>query len=601
MRTPEPGATPLRRTRTPTVALLWLAFASVWAEAGPERAYLQGHAWELDIVSGVEDQDRERRRNRPVEALVVEATRRARRTASVANVYLQARAYGLRFAQAREQAKASQGAEERERLERGAEQDLANALSAYREVLTLDSRCYFAHHDMAVLESTRRKRERRRAFDHLVQALRINERYLDARRKLILLYLEGKQTDNAVSQLEALLRQDPEDHVARLQATVGLAELGRFLDAERHLAILISRQPNHPGYLDMQGQIAIGLGRPHDALETFRRLARINPNVPQPFVGMMRAAEAMRELAPTDPVPFDDMLFALRGLLRIERDEEKRARLEKDIQMVETARLGPTPGSDPKSMPQAQQVLLALKHAPDEQDRARAIYWFLTRDEPIDAEVLREIAKRLPASVEPSSGVRTFAVRALGHAGGTAVAPLVLLALEDEVAEVRGAAVDTLAGIGMRDPKARRPLAIALLARQESDGAVAAAIRHTVLRWEGRVLELPAEEGDEAHRAAFAAYLASDDGVDLLASGLEQYDVLGDRYPTKALAAFLDVASGTLARSAYEALGRQIGRAGGDGVKSWLASRPMLETAAFRAEAWPATRRVLSAWAATHP
>ena len=571
------------------------------ALAAPERSYLLGLPWEREVVDGVEEQDRDRRRNKQLDALVREWSRRARRAETVPNLYLLARAYGLRFSEARDQAEAATTADEKERLARTAQGDLESALSAYADVLRVEPRCYFAHHDIAVLELRREVRRRRSAFDHLVQALRINEGYVDARRKLVRLYLEGNQQQEAVKQLEVLVRQVPDDGVARVQLIGGLVQVGRHAEAESYVQAGLAAQPDHPAYLDLLAQIQLATGRFEEGLATYRSLARANPSMGQPFLGILRALEARREQMPSEPPRFDDYLFALRGLLRLETDPERRAHLEGDIRTMETQRLKPTlpEGAEPT----LDQVLQILDSAPDEADRARAVYWVLTRDAPPDDATMRRIARHVGPTTEPAAGVRAVAVRALAEVGGTSTVPIVRLALADEDARVRQAALDGLVVIGLRDRAPRRALvAVVHLLHDDRNADVAASARLGVLQLSEHRLGLADDADEKAHRAAYDAWLASAEGEEVLARALDGYDVLKDRFADDILGRYLMHASGIVAKAAYDAIGRFVASLPpGDARVRWWDQRPPLDHADFRAEALAATRQRLETWRSQRP
>ncbi|MGE0191352.1 MAG: tetratricopeptide repeat protein [Planctomycetota bacterium] len=571
------------------------------APAESERSYLLGLPWERDVVAGVEEQDRDRRRNKQLDALVREWGLRARRAETVPNLYLLARAYGLRFSDVRDQAEAATTESERERLARIAVGDLGSALSAYADVLRVEPRCYFAHHDIAVLELRRVDRRRRSAFDHLVQALRINEGYVDARRKLVRLYLEGNQQQEAVKQLEVLVRQVPDDGVARVQLIGGLVQVGRHAEAESYLQTGLAAQPDHPAYLDLLAQIQIATGRFDEGVATYRALARANPSMGQPFVGILRALEARREKQPAEPPRFDDYLFALRGLLRLETDPERRAHLEADIRTMEAQRLKPAVAEGAE--PTLEQVLQILDSAPDENDRARAIYWVLTRDVPPDDATMRRIARHVGPTTEPAPGVRAVAVRALAEVGGTSTVPIVRLALSDDDARVRQAALDGLVVIGLRDRAPRRALvAVVHLLHDDPDADVAASARLGVLQLAEHRLGLADDADEKAHRAAYRAWLASPEGEEVLARALDGYDVLKDRFADDILGRYLMHESGIVAKAAYDAIGRFVATLPpGDARIRWCQQRPQLDHADFRPEALGATRQRLEAWRSQRP
>ncbi len=566
-----------------------------------DRAVLLGFPWEADIVAGVAEQDRERRRNKSLDAIVREADRRSRRAGTVPNLYLLARAYGLRFSNEREQAEQASNPDERARLERAAEENLASALSVYADVVRLEPRCYFAFHDMAVLELRRANRRRRVAFEHLVQALRINDGYTDARRKLIRLYIEGGQHAEALPQLDALLRQEPDDTVARVEYIVCLVRMQRHAEAETQVRTLLARQPDNSLFLDLLAQIQVATGRYEEGIQTYRAVARANPSMVQPFVGVLRALEAMREKAPESAPRFDDYLFALRGLLRLETDPEQRSRLEADIRKLEADRLRPVVAEGRE--PTLEDVLAILDKAPGEEDRARAIHWVLLRKTAPEPDTMRRIARHIGPAVEPAPGIRAFAARALAEVGGTGAAPLVRLALLDADATVRQAALDALVVVGMRDRSASRALvAVMLPLVGDPDVGVSSAARSGVLQLLQHRLGLDAEADEKAHRAAFAAWIATPEAEELLARGLDEFGVLRDRFADGILATYLDHDTGIVAKAAYDAIGRFAGTLPADDPRAaWWASRPELDHEAFRQDEWPKQRATVAAWRNRRP
>ena len=589
-------------TRWANAAALLVLLVPLPAETAPTRRYLMGLPWEDAIIQGIETQNRAQRRRKPVDALVSQHTRRARRSQTVENLYLLARAYGLRFSEAREQAAKTHSAAERARLEAQAERDLASAQSTYRDALRLDARCYFAYHDLGVLELRRKRRSKRAAYDQFIRALQINGRYVDAIRKLILLYLEGDQHQYAVEQLRRLLRLEPKDDIARTQLVVGLSKIALYDEALRELEVLLTLHPRKPAYLDLKAQLFVKQQRFDEALLLYRDLARANPNVPTAFVGMLRSLKALSELDPEATPRFEEYLFAFRGLLRLERDPNTRARLEKDIAMMEAAQHRPPPSTRDPSQPfTTDEVLSILSTATSEEDRLRAIAYFFSREEPITPRVVKAVAVHLSPTREPAAVVRAAAVRALEFAGGTATVGMIRLALTDADVRVRTAVVDALAAIATRDASVRPPLLIVLgAATEDPDAGVAAAARQAILRLSETRLDVKSDAASAAHEVAFKAWWRGDTGQDLIATGLERYGDVPDRFPEDILLAYLDHPSILVGRAAYKALGR-VQAPPGSTRANWLAARPRFADDAWTQGSWDTTRSTLRSWTRGRP
>ena len=539
----------------------------------------------------------------PWTPLVLSASRRARRSQSVSNLYLLGRAYALRFSDLRAQAKAAGEAGEVSRLEQSSQHDLANARSAYRDVLAKASRCYFAHHDLGVLELGTKRPDARSAFAHFVSALRINPSYTDARRKLILMYLQRNQHEQAAPQLAALLKQQPEDDVARMQYISSLSQLGRYPEAEAEVRSLLAKKPDRAAYRDLLAQVRLKQGHIDEALGLYRDLARANPSSAAPYVGMLRCIEALRASSPQVRPPVDYMLYALRGLHRLERDPAARKKLSEDIARVEAARHQPE--VDPKQPITEDQVLRVLQTGPEEKDRARAIYWFVSRDKPVSPTAVRAIAGRIGPHRESAPGVRALAVRALGHVGGSAMLRLMRLALDDGDAAVRVATVDAMLAVGERDPRVRKAIVAILMAHGiDPDHAVDAARRVACLQLLGAHLDLPEEADDSMHRKAFHAWIHGAEAEDAIATGLEAYGRLNDRFPEHVALPFLRSKSAVLVKVAYELMAQEQRKANatqGQARSAWLALLPALGPDAWTPDALQATRQRLEAWRARAP
>jgi hypothetical protein len=216
---------------------------------------------------------------------------------------------------------------------------------------------------------------------------------------------------------------------------------------------------------------------------------------------------------------------------------------------------------------------------------------------------MRRIARRLDPAVEPAAGVRTLAVRALAEVGGTGSLPLVRLALVDADARVRGAALDALVVVALRDRAIRRALVPLLhLHVRDADAEVRASARLGVLQAAGHTLELPPEADEAAHATAYDAWIASPAGEMALARGLDEFDTLRDRFADDVFVRYFDAPAGIVVKAAYDALCRFAASPGVAGTRAdWLARRPRLEHEAFRPEALEGTRKALLAWRGSRP
>ena len=71
--------------------------------------------------------------------------------------------------------------------------DDGSARATYREVLGLAPRCYFALHDLALLDLRRQPPDVVSAERNLLQAVQVNPRYVTGHRKLAVLYEYGRR------------------------------------------------------------------------------------------------------------------------------------------------------------------------------------------------------------------------------------------------------------------------------------------------------------------------------------------------------------------------------------------------------------------------
>jgi tetratricopeptide (TPR) repeat protein len=565
--------------------------------ADAAESYFLGEPWEAGILRGVAAQRSDMRRDVAPDTLVGRAERAARRDGSVVNLYCLARAYGVRAEWNRAQAKAVRdgGAE---RL-RAAEADHASALATYRDLLQRAPRCYFAYHDMGVLELQRKAGDVRQAFQHFGTAYRLNSRFTPTQRQLITLYVQRKQTDVALALLQRLVELEPDDDEARRKLALALAETKQYEAAYAQVEHLVRRDARNPAYLLLRAHLDAETGKLERALSTYKRLVRINRSVPVPFLGMLTVLGRMHEQGVGEH--WEDLLFALRGLKRLTQDPERLADLDARIRRAEHAMAAP-PGGGDDATPDTGQLLHALD-APDERRRIQALLMLITREEAPTPAVLRAIAGHLDARREPSPGVRAGAVRAIGRLSGSRLAPLLRHALRDADPRVRAEAADTLVGIGRRDPPTAKPLLAMLGAHlDDADPEVETAVRQGVLRLAGATLGHVAEESDEAaHRRAFRTWWEGPEGESAQIDALDRYHRIGDKSPDQVIVPYLSSRSFFVWKAAYEALGRAATTAATPAWRRWYESRLRFADEQLVRARWPTLREAVARWVAARP
>ncbi len=591
----------------PTVLVL-LCMPPAHAKEG-NRPYLMGLPWESAVVRGIDRQDRDRRRLQGAgfDSMVRKYATAARRDPSLANLYLLGRGNALRYVWRRNRIKNEKNVLERTNHERRAPRDYSDAVAAYRDVMKKEPRCYFAYHDLGMLELARAKPNRRRAFDYLVQALHINDRYIDARRKLILMYLEGKQFPEAIPLLVRLIQQEPADRIARVQLINAYAKVGRYDVARSHLSPLLQTEPNNPVFRDLSAQLDSKVGRADQAIATYRGLAKENPTSPAPFLGILRIIESKRTAK--QQFKLEDYHFALSGIMRIERDPARRAALQRDLEKLERAMAAPKTPRDPNKPPSESEIIAVLDRGTLEQ-RRQALLYVLTREENPSPAIMKAVMRRIAARTESDPASRVIAVRTLGRRGGSALIPLIRLALRDANEHVRSQAADTLTRIAERDGRVSRSVMI-ILGRHALAPEIEfpAAVRLHILRLAEAHLDVDSKSSDREHREAFRTWWRTPRVEDLIIQGLDGYDRLGDRFAEQILGPFVRSPSFLVFKTAWRALEahRTVmmadggAKAGGATRLAWFRAMPRYVESSCVPANHNTGRTALEAWLARAP
>jgi HEAT repeat protein len=317
------------------------------------------------------------------------------------------------------------------------------------------------------------------------------------------------------------------------------------------------------------------------------------------FLGILEVVQAQTDgkLRPDSR----DVLFALRGLLRIERDEANRARLVEDIRRIEHELAAPA-GEGNGSPATLEQLLHALK-SPDAGQRAHALLRLMLRKEDPTPATVRAIAGHVAPSAEPEPAVRAGAVRALGRMSGSVLAPLLRASIEDPDERVQVEAVDTLTAVARRDA-AIVGAVVAVLGRYAEGGATerATAARQAVLSLTGTTLDGVGDESDPAAwRAAFLAWWRGPRGIDERVRALAGYQRLGDATPYQILAHYVEAEDFFVFREAVRALRAAAAQPADERQRAWYGRMPDAAEAALTQERWQASRAAFRAWLADAP
>ena len=335
------------------------------------------------------------------------------------------------------------------------------------------------------------------------------------------------------------------------------------------------------------------------AMATYRRLAKINPNVPIAYNGILAClanAEA-RKL----PSANDDYLFALKGLLRLERDPKRRKKIEEDIRRLEHMMSQPKGGT--QTGPPTTDQLLHMLESPDVEQRKQALLWLAIRPEKPTAEVLRAMLDHISPQSEPSPAARAVAVGALGRMGGSGLVPVIRLTLGDPDVRVRVHGADTLAAIATRDVDMRQAVTLILglyVADKETEAAAAA--RLAILSLNDVSLQSVGENSTDAeHRRAFRIWWQGAEAEELRIEALQAYGRVADRRPDQILVPYLNAPEFFVFKTAYEALGTAASGATAPEWKRWYSARPQFDAAQMKKEDWRTLKAAVDAWVSKRP
>ena len=589
------------------------------ADAKPLGTLQPPRAWEAPIQKGIETQDGEKGRMRPsalVNKYKREAARRSNDTAvEVRRLYLLARAHGLAFKKYAEQAAAARVASDRAQNQKDARKASAEAMATYQRVVKLDKDCYFAFHDMGIIELQQENPNKRVAAGYLLQARRIHPRYPDPLRPLTLVYSEAGQWSEVVSLLTSLLRLEPEDLVARSNLAQAYAKLKRHPDAQREVRELRRRDPGNPGWRVLEAQLMFEAGQVDAAQQAFRKLADEMPTQPSPLQGYLRCLEWKRERG--DPVDPRDILFGLDGLYRLTPGKAQRAQILAQInsikkQMAERAK----PQSGSGKPPTLEEVAKLLEHPKAEVRRKVMEYIFGVGERPPPV-LLKAVMGRLDHKVESDESVRAMAVDVAGRYMGFGwLSVLRLIPEQDPSRAVRLAAFDAL--VRMSEPRETGRFAgILILARSlgDRDAKVAGVARVGITQLSKARLRT-AEDASEATRAsAFRTWWAGPEGIAVKIEALTSYHRVKDAYVEEILLPWLDDKDFFVRRAAWEAFGNvgtyletpegsawyERHRPGAQAFMAWLKRRPAPPTGNMTPENETALADAMRRWRETRP
>jgi tetratricopeptide (TPR) repeat protein len=601
----------------PALALLCLSGAP--AGAKPLGTLQPPRAWEGPILKGIEVQDGERKSMREsalVNKYKREAARRSNDTAvEVRRLYLLARAQGLAFASYSQKAAAARVASDRDQLEKDARKAHGEAMATYQRVVRLAPDCYYAYHDMGVIELQQEKANKRVAAGYLLQARRIHPRYPDPLRPLTLVYSEAGQWSEVVRLLTQLLGLEPEDLVARSNLAQAYAKLNRHQDAQREARDLRRRDPSNPGWRVLEAQLMFEAGQVDEAQKSFRALADEMPTQPAPLQGYLRCIEWKRKRG--DPVDPRDLIFALEGLLRLEPDKARRAKLREQMesikrQMAQQAK----PQSGSGKPPTLEEVATLLEHPKAEvrQKVMKYIYGVGERPPPV---LLKAVMGRLDHKVETDESVRAMAVDVAGRYMGFGwLSVLRLIPAQDPSRAVRLAAFDAL--VRMSEPRETgRSAGVLILERflGDPDPHVAATARLGIAQLSKARLRLENDATEAAHAEAFRKWWGGPEGTAVKIEALNTYHRVKDAYVEEILLPWLDDEDFFIRRAAWEGFGNVAAyletadgqawyrrhRKGADAFIAWVKRRPTSPTGEMTPENEATLKDAMRRWRETRP
>ncbi|MFV1958137.1 MAG: tetratricopeptide repeat protein, partial [Planctomycetota bacterium] len=461
------------------VALVWAAgFGVPGARASDGRL---GEPWEAGIEKGVERQNRERTKRQP-ETILRQAKLLAARPADgstrIVRLYLLARAYGIAG-------------------------DHGSARATYQDVLRLAPRCYFAFHDLAMLDLESNPPDRKRAEQELRRAIGLNPGYLTAQRKLTILLLQSGRGGDALIFLERIVDAEPADLQARYLLARTLLGEGLLDRAEREVALLVRRDPRNPAFQTLKAQVYLRRGRYADARKVYRALAVADPGSVGPLQGFLRCLDLEREKTKEGDVEGD--LWVLEGLYRLEHEPARKAKLKEAIDGMRTHAAGKAP-AQPEGPPDDGVIAARLPGFPPEK-RVEVLRYVWGRPQAPSKDLLETVIRMLSPRSEPSPQARMWALRVLGRFGGFGLEGLVRHSLGDPAPEVRPVAADVMIDLAKTAPAASAAALLALGVHAADDDVVlASAARAAIVDLTGAGLAPPEPDTEAGRRAAFLAW-----------------------------------------------------------------------------------------------
>lgn len=574
------------------LVLLALLLPLPFAAVGAAEEELLGEAWEPGINTGIARQRQEIDRGVTPQAILrqaeLQAARRSDDVTKVVRLYLLARAY------------AQVG-------------DRRSAISTYQEVMKAAPRCYFVHRDLAILALEQDPPDRRTAEQYLRQAIAIHPRYLTAHRNLAQLMIDDARVTAAIPVLEGVVSLAPADLQARFllakallqdaQQESGPQKQAKLERAERAIAVLIRKEPKTPSFRELKGDVFLARGRTADALKVYRRLAAEHPGAVQPLRKYLYALNIQRER--DEELDKDAWLWALEGVLRLTRDPEEKARLQKGINDLRS----PPPGEGmamPEGPPTDATILTGLANAPAEV-RIQILQYVYGRPDAPSAPILKELLARLSPAHEPEAEVRQWVLRALGRFGGPGVVPWVRLSLNDTSPAVRLTASDALFALAPTGKQAGGAVFVTLgLYRDHADRALAAAARARVLDLAQVALESADGDSYAAEHEAFRIWWEGPDASEAKIEALQYFPGVRDLYPEDILLPYLTDDDVYVVDAAWTAMTASLKSLQSDpkvsaARKAWFAQMPAYSKGALSGPGGQVTRDRLEAWAARKP
>lgn len=106
------------------------------------------------------------------------------------------------------------------------------------------------------------------------------------------LHMAGKERE-AIPQLEAVVKVDPNALPAWLFLGAARLQLGQALPAVKALKTVLNLQPDHREALQMLATALLSLDRPEEAAEQYRKLAELEPESPHAWYGLGQCYELL--------------------------------------------------------------------------------------------------------------------------------------------------------------------------------------------------------------------------------------------------------------------------------------------------------------------